>query len=1284
MVGVVIYPSLTGTADLSRVEAPVTFKAYLLCAFAAFGGIFFGYDTGWMSGVLGMPFFITQYTGLQYDYETRQPISVNPTEFALPSSTKSLMTSILSCGTFFGALIAGDVADFIGRRPTIIIGCGVFSVGCILEIASTNQVVLFVMGRLVSGLGVGFISATILLYMAEVAPRRFRGALVSGYQFCITLGILLANCVVYATANRNDTGSYRIPVGIQFLWAIILGVGLFILPESPRFHVMKGKINAAARDLSLVRGQPLDSDYIKDELAEIVANHEYEMQVIPQTSYIGSWMACFQGSLSKGNGNLRRTILGTGIQMMQQLTGVNFIFYFGTTFFQQLGTISNPFFISLVTTLVNVISTPISFWAIEHMGRRPLLNWGAVGMIISQLIVAVVGVTAGRPDADHGHTNEAAVRAMIAFICIYIFFFAATWGPVGWVIVGECFPLPIRSRGVGLSTAANWFWNCIIAVITPYMVGNEPGSADLGPRVFFIWGSLCVLSLAFAYFLVPEMKGLTLEQIDSMMAQSTPRTFSLTPAMTSIAAESVSTILVSCKQTRFHIESPNYRELDIEGLNITVTSGSGEKVKGKGKGKASGEGTEILSNAKLRLKAGSRYALVGRNGSGKSTLLRAIADKLIPGIPEQTRVSILQQTNISDVNTDDLPSGEVSGSKDGLTVLEDVVDKATAKSDLEQEINTLSAGVNDTDAHGALRSLRKLRHARMLKRLFVLDKDARLRSGARGMQARKALVEYEKAVAESAALNEQSADDISPETLQAETQEAVDMLADLQLQVEPSLMADIESRAKKILIGLGFTDAYMAKKADSLSGGWRMRSALATALLQETDILILDEPTNFLDLLGIIWLQRFLQSLEDLPAPPTLILVSHDRDFTSSVCTDLLIVKDKDLTYFHGDLPTYEAARAEKKLYLTKMKEAQEKQKAHMQESIRQNMAQGRKNDDQNKMRQAKSRQKRLDDRMGMQVNEKGGRFKLNRDLAGYHYAARDEIAIPQDERPVTITLPDPSDLRFPGTLVSLEKVSFRYAPPKGGAATTKPPATLQDATLTVSEGDRIGILGLNGAGKSTLIRLLVGATLAGPPPPGSSHTGAVTTHPRLKLSYYSQHAVEALQALGQAEAGLTALALLAREVEGALDEGQLRALLGSLGLQGRVASDVPLRKLSGGQLVRCELARLLWRGPGLLVLDEVTTHLDYETVAALREALRGWAGAVILVSHDRWFMRGVVEGLVDEEEGSEGEEEEEGEEGLRRRVVYKLAGGKLTVLERGVDQFEEGMERRVKKLMGE
>lgn len=195
---------------------------------------------------------------------------------------------------------------------------------------------------------------------------------------------------------------------------------------------------------------------------------------------------------------------------------------------------------------------------------------------------------------------------------------------------------------------------------------------------------------------------------------------------------------------------------------------------------------------------------------------------------------------------------------------------------------------------------------------------------------------------------EQKDEEIPKETLEAEIQEATDLLAELQVQVEPSKIADIESRANKILAGLGFSEAYKSKAVSELSGGWKMRTALAIALLQETDILILDEPTNFLDLLGIIWLQRYLQSLEDLPDPPTLILVSHDRDFTS-LCTDLLIIKDKDLVYFHGDFPMYESSMAEKKLHLTKVKEAKDKQKAHISATIQRNMREGKKNDDENR-----------------------------------------------------------------------------------------------------------------------------------------------------------------------------------------------------------------------------------------------------------------------------------------------------------------------------------------------
>ncbi|KAF6230876.1 hypothetical protein HO173_010992 [Letharia columbiana] len=504
---------LVATADTGRIEAPVTLKAYMMCAFAAFGGIFFGYDSGYINGVIGMNYFVHLYTGLDpNDPRFNAKTGSDPGGFALPSWEKSLIVSILSAGTFFGALMAGDIADFTGRRTTIILGCIVFIIGVILQTASSTYGLL-VAGRLVAGFGIGFVSAIIILYMSEIAPKKVRGAIVSGYQFCITIGLLLASCVDYGTQNYTTTASYRVPIGLQMLWAIILATGLFFLPESPRYFVKRGKIDRAADVLGRLRGQPRDSEFVQTELAEIVANHEYELQMIPQGSYFTSWANCFKGSLWVQKSNLRRTILGTSLQMMQQWTGINFIFYFGTTFFQQLGTISNPFLIGLITTLVNVCSTPISFYTIERFGRRTLLVWGALGMVICEFIVAIIGT------ADGG--NPTTVKAEIAFICIYIFFFASTWGPGAWVVVGEIYPLPIRSRGVALSTASNWLWNCIISVITPYMVDKDEG--NLGPKVFFVWGALCVCCFIYAYFLIPETKGLSLEQVDRMMEETTPR-----------------------------------------------------------------------------------------------------------------------------------------------------------------------------------------------------------------------------------------------------------------------------------------------------------------------------------------------------------------------------------------------------------------------------------------------------------------------------------------------------------------------------------------------------------------------------------------------------------------------------------------------------------------------------------------------------------------------------------------------------------------------------------------
>lgn len=192
------------------------------------------------------------------------------------------------------------------------------TIGVAIQTGALNVGAL-VAGRLIAGFGVGGVSATVVLYVSEISPRKVRGTLVSVYQWAITIGLLVSSGVDQGCKDRTDRSSYRIPIGIQFIWAGILATGLFLLPESPRYYVRNGRLDAAAKALVIVRGQPDTDPRIQAELAEIKANFEYEKQIAST-----SWLDCFKGGL-KSSGNLRRVIVGTCLQMFQQWTGINFI-----------------------------------------------------------------------------------------------------------------------------------------------------------------------------------------------------------------------------------------------------------------------------------------------------------------------------------------------------------------------------------------------------------------------------------------------------------------------------------------------------------------------------------------------------------------------------------------------------------------------------------------------------------------------------------------------------------------------------------------------------------------------------------------------------------------------------------------------------------------------------------------------------------------------------------------------------------------------------------------------
>jgi sugar porter (SP) family MFS transporter len=326
---------------------------------------------------------------------------------------------------------------------------------------------------------------------------------VCAYQLSITLGLLAASAVNIGTQDLTGTKAYRIPIGLQFSWACVLALGILVLPETPRYLIKRGYKEAAALSLSRLRRLDITHPALVEELAEIQANHEYEL-TLGQDSY----RAIFLGAPHLG----RRTLTGCGLQMLQQLTGINFIMYYGTTFFRGAG-ISSPFLISLVTNVINVCSTVPGLFVVETWGRRNLLLIGAVGMALCQLIVAIYATAVGAINENVVGTSS---HVVIIFVSLFVFFYAASWGPVCWVVTAEIYPLKVRAKAMSVSTASNWILNFGIAYGTPFMVGQGAGYADMGPKVFYVWGAFCILAAVFVYCMVYETSKISLEQIDEM------------------------------------------------------------------------------------------------------------------------------------------------------------------------------------------------------------------------------------------------------------------------------------------------------------------------------------------------------------------------------------------------------------------------------------------------------------------------------------------------------------------------------------------------------------------------------------------------------------------------------------------------------------------------------------------------------------------------------------------------------------------------------------------------
>jgi len=371
------------------------------------------------------------------------------------------------------------------------------------------------------------------------------------------------------------------------------------------------------------------------------------------------------------------------------------------------------------------------------------------------------------------------------------------------------------------------------------------------------------------------------------------------------------------------------------------------------------------------------------------------------------------------------------------------------------------------------------------------------------------------------------------------------------------------SRAARLLAGLGFSEEDTQRPLNSFSGGWIMRLNLARALMCRSDLLLLDEPTNHLDLDAVIWLEQWLKRYQG-----TLLLISHDRDFLDAVVTDVAHIENLHIDLYRGNYSAFEVQRAERLAQQQAAHQKQQQSIAHMQRYIDRFRAQA------TKARQAQSRIKALE------------RMQLIAPAhvdSPFHFEFRTARSLPT-------------------SLLKLDKVSTGY-----GEQTI-----LSNIEFSLIPGERIGLLGLNGAGKSTFIKLLAGELAV--------FSGQMTRARDLQVGYFAQHQVEQLD--------LEASALLTMQRLGAhLSEREIRSYLGGFNFRGEKVLQ-PVKTFSGGQKARLVLALLIWNRPNLILLDEPTNHLDLEMRLALNQALQGFDGSVILVSHDRHLLRSVCDDL--------------------------------------------------------
>jgi len=461
--------------------SPATAKlspiVYFIGLTAALAGLLFGLDIGVISGAEGL---------IQKS-------------FSITDKIIEIVVSSLLWGAVFGTLISGILSNHLGRRGAILISAVIFVVGSIACSIAPNANTL-IAARFFLGIAIGVASFTAPLYLSEISPQRVRGSMISMYQLMITIGIVLAflsNTWLgnYAVIGGVTGGHWRIMIGIIAVPAFLMFLGVLFLPESPRWLFLKGK---KAKAVSVFELMHLPTDEISREVVEIE-----ESLRVKQNGF----------QMFMDNPNFRRAIgLGIGLQVIQQLTGINVIMYYAPRIFKIAGFSSTEHQLwgTVIVGITNVLATFIAIAFVDRLGRKPIMYTGFAVMGAAMVTVGLLF------NMDLEKSPALGIWAIGALL-LFIVGFAMSAGPIIWVICAEIFPLSGRDLGVTFSTATNWIVNAIVGgtfLTLLHTFGNG--------NTFLLYGALNVLFVIFFLFFVPETKGVSLEKIEANLLSGKP------------------------------------------------------------------------------------------------------------------------------------------------------------------------------------------------------------------------------------------------------------------------------------------------------------------------------------------------------------------------------------------------------------------------------------------------------------------------------------------------------------------------------------------------------------------------------------------------------------------------------------------------------------------------------------------------------------------------------------------------------------------------------------------